>query len=98
MEWLGDIWGWLVAIGAIGTGGGIWLFASKIGINIACKLIDKYLPDEKLREWGRPLAVGATEFMVAKLGKNWNKLEDKLQYKLGVFLKEANTGLDSDDG
>ena len=74
-------------IGAIGA----------VGIPLALWLIGIALPREKTHKWGYNVGRFVTVFLRQKLGKQGEKIENRMQTTVADFMDGVYEGLDSDD-
>jgi len=60
-------------------------------------LINLYLPNDKVKAFGRKVGRIATKYFRQKLGRPYEEVESKFQGTLAAFIEGINEGLDVDE-
>ena len=68
-----------------------------IGIAFLFGIVGRFLPNEKLYNWGFALGKTVGGFGFLKMGDGWEKVESFLINSFGQFFNGVKDGLNNDD-
>lgn len=69
-----------------------------LGVVGGLYVISWFLPDEKMKKWGKNIGRIISKFLILKIGAKFaRQIEDFCQGKIRSFFEGLNEGLDADD-
>lgn len=68
-----------------------------MGVSLLLMLITRFVPNEKLYQWGYNIGATISSWGLIRAGKGWESIEDFLINSFGKLFEGIRDGLDSDD-